>query len=176
MEEWARRGLGVGVTEMEGPLRSQLAVSLWRQGKTDSADVEMRAAIRLMPKNRASTYRIYRASILTDLGRVPEALTELRIAYEESGHDPRIHINMGQALAQLGRYEEAVQELLQVPPSSPQRGLALRDAGILILDHSNRPTDALDYLRESIRLDPNQEQADLVRAQIARLEEVLQKR
>ncbi len=176
MEEWARRGLQVGVREMEGPLRSQLAVSLWRQGKIDSADVEIRTAIRLMPKNRAATYRIYHASILTDLGRVPEALTELRIAYEESGHDPRIHITMGQALAQLGRYDEAVQELLQVPQENPQRGLALRDAGILILDHSNRPTDAIDYLRESLRLDPNQEQADLVRAQIARLEELLQKK
>jgi tetratricopeptide (TPR) repeat protein len=176
MEEWARRGLAVGVTEMESPLRSQLAISLWREGKADSADVEMRAAIRLMARNRSGTYRIYHASILTDLGRLPEALVELQTAYEDSGHDPRIHINMGQTLAQLGRYDEAVRELLQVPPDHPQRGLALRDAAILILDHSNRPTDALDYLRESIRLDPNQEQADLVRGQIARLEALLPKR
>ncbi|HYQ88478.1 MAG TPA: tetratricopeptide repeat protein [Candidatus Binatia bacterium] len=170
MEEWARRGLLVGVTEMEAPVRSQLAISLWRQGKNDSADVEMRAAIRLMPKNSAATYRLYHASILSDLGRVPEAITELHIAYEESGHDPRIHVPMGQALARLGRFDDAVQELLQVPQNHPQRGLALRDAGILILDHSNRPIEALEYFRESIQLDPNQEQADLVRAQIARLE------
>jgi tetratricopeptide (TPR) repeat protein len=77
---------------------------------------------------------------------------------------------MGQALARLGRFDDAVQELLQVPQNHPERGLALRDAGILILDHSNRPADALEYFRESIQLDPNQEQADLVRAQIARLE------
>ena len=59
-----------------------------------------------------------------------------------------------------------------MPPGDPQRGLALRDAGILILTHLNRPADALAYLRESIELDPNQEQADLVRAQIARLEQI----
>jgi len=170
MEEWARRGLDVGVSEMEAPLRGQLAVSLWRQDRTDSAEVEMRAAIRSMPARSAAAFRVYHASILTDLGRVPEAITELRTAYEDSGRDPRIHVNIAQALARLGRYEEAVQELLLVPEDHPQRGLALRDAGILILDHSNRPTDALAYLRESIRLDPNQEQADLVRAQIARLE------
>jgi tetratricopeptide (TPR) repeat protein len=175
MEEWARRGLAVGVSEMEPPLRGQLAISLWRQGKDDSADVELRAAIRLMPKRAAAAYRIYHASILTDLGRLPEALTELRTAYQDSGHDPRLHVNIAQTLAQQGRYDEAVRELLEVPQDHPQRGLALRDAGILILDHSNRPADALDYLRESIRLDPNQEQADLVRAQIARLEAMTRK-
>ncbi len=167
-EEWARRGLRVEVPEMEGVLRSQLAVALWRENKPDSAEAEMSIAIRLEPQS--STHRIYHASILTDLGRLPEALAELRRAYELSRHDPRLHINIAQVLGQVGRYEEAVQELLQVPPENPQRGLALRDAAILILNHSDRPGDALDYLRESIRLDPNQEQADLVREQIARLE------
>ena len=60
-----------------------------------------------------------------------------------------------------------------MPPGNPQRGLALRDAAILILSHFDRPAEALSYLRESIQLDPNQEQADLVRAQIARLEQTL---
>jgi len=175
MEEWSRRGLGVGVSEMDAPLRGQLAISLWRQGKSDSAEVEMRAAIDSMPKKSAAAFRIYHASILEDLGRVPEAITELRTGYEDSGRDPRIHVNIAQALARLGRYDEAVQELLLVPEDSPQRGLALRDAAILILDHSNRPGDALEYLRESIRLDPNQDQADLVRAQITRLEAMSRK-
>ncbi len=173
-EEWARRGLRVDVASMEAPLRSQLAMALYRQGKIDSADVEMRIAVLKQP--RSPTYRIYHASILDELGRFPEALAEARMAYELSGRDPRIHVNIAQVLGQLGRYDEAVNELLLVPPGNPQRGLALRDAAILILNHSDRPADALDYLRESIRLDPNQEQADLVRAQIARLEAVLRKR
>ncbi len=174
MEEWARRGLQVEVEPMEGRLRSQLAIALWRQGKNDSADVEMRLVIQKEPTS--PTDRIYHASILSDLGRLPDALEELKKAYELSGHDPRIHVNMAQVLGQQGRYAEAVDELLRVPPGNSQRGLALRDAAILILNHSDRPADALGYLRESIQLDPNQEQADLVRQQIARLEAGLNKR
>ena len=168
MEEWGRRGLKVGVAEMEAPIRSQIAIALLRQGHPDSANTEMQMAVDMLPKS--PTYRLYHASILSELERLPEALGEMRLAYELSGRDPRIHVNIAQALSQMGRFEEAVQELLMVPPENPQRGLALRDAAILILNHSNQPAMALDYLRESIRLDPNQEQADLVRAQIARLE------
>jgi len=173
-EEWARRGLQVQVESMEGPLRNQLAMALYREGKIDSAETEMRIAIRNQAKN--PTFRIYHASMLTDLGRLPEALEETRNAYELSGRDPRVHINIAQALGQLGRYDEAVNELLLVPPGNPQRGLALRDAAILILNHSDRPGEALDLLRESIQLDPNQEQADLVRQQIARLEALVRRK
>jgi len=173
-EEWARRGLAVEVQSMEGPLRDQLAVALYRQGKVDSAETEMRIAIEKQPKN--PTFRIYHSAMLSDMGRFADALQEARNAYELSGRDPRVHINIAQALGQLGRYDEAVSELLLVPPENPQRGLALRDAAILILNHSDRPAAALDYLRESIRLDPNQEQADLVRAQIARLEAVVKRK
>jgi tetratricopeptide (TPR) repeat protein len=168
MDEWARRGLYVDVPEMEPPLRSLLATALWHEGQLDSADAQIRIAIAKTPAN--PTFYLIRGSILSDLGRLPEALTELRKAYEASGHDPRLHVNVAQALGKMGRFGDAIDELLQVPEGNPMRGLALRDAAILILNHSDRPGDALDYLRESIRLDPNQEQADLVRQQIAKLE------
>jgi tetratricopeptide (TPR) repeat protein len=168
MDEWARRGLYVDVPEMEPPLRSLLATALWHEGQLDSADAQIRIAIAKTPNS--ATFHLIRGSILTDLGRIPEALTELRKAYEASGRDPRLHVNVAQALGKMGRFGDAIDELLQVPEGNPMRGLALRDAAILILNHSDRPGDALDYLRESIRLDPNQEQADLVRQQIAKLE------
>jgi len=173
-EEWARRALRVDVESMEGLVRNQLAVALYRQGKVDSAEAEMRIAIAKQPKN--PSFRLIHVSILTDLGKLPEALEEARKAYELSKRDPRVHINIAQTLGQLGRYDEAVSELLLVPPGNPQRGLALRDAAVLILNHSDRPAQALDYLRESIQLDPNQEQANLVREQIARLESALKRK
>ena len=61
-------------------------------------------------------------------------------------------------------------------PEMKEMVAMIRDAAILTLEHLDRPADALNYLRESIRLDPNQEQADLVRAQIARLEQMLGQR
>ena len=170
-EEWARRGLGIDVEAMEAALRNQLAIALWRQGEVDSAESEMRIAIEKMPVSPNS--RVYHASMLNELNRHKEALEELYTAYELSNQDPRLHVNLAQTLGYLGRYEDAIQELLLVPPGNPQRGLALRDAAILILSHFDRPAEALSYLRESIQLDPNQEQADLVRAQIARLEQTL---
>jgi len=168
MDEWARRGLYIDVPEMEPPLRSLLATALWHEGQLDSADAEIRIAIQKAPTS--PTFHLIRASILTDQERIPESLAELRQAYEVSGRDPRLHVNVAQALARMGRFGEAVEELLKVPEGNPMRGLALRDAAILILNHSDRPGDALEYLRESIRLDPNQEQAELVRQQIAKLE------
>jgi tetratricopeptide (TPR) repeat protein len=171
VEEWARRGLQVEVESMEPSLRSQLSLALWRQGKLDSADSEMARTIEKSPAN--PMFHLYRSSILNDRTKYVEALAEARKAYELSKQDPRLHVNIAQILALLGRYEEAVNELLLVPPGNPQRGLALRDAAILILKHTNQPTAALAYLRESIQLDPNQEQADLVRKQIAKLEETL---
>jgi tetratricopeptide (TPR) repeat protein len=170
-EEWARRGLKIGYEPMEGHLQSELAVALWRQARVDSAEVRMRIAVEKIPAS--PTFRMFHAAILRDLSRRREALEELQTAYELSNHDPRIHVSIAQVLGELGRYEDAVSELLQVPPGNEQRGLALRDAAIVILNHLDRPGNALEYLKESIQIDPNQEQADLVRAQIAQLEAVL---
>ena len=173
-EEWARRGLEVGVGDMEASLQHQLATALWRRDQVDSAEAHMRIAVEKLPQS--STFRIYHASMLGDLGRHKEALEQLYTAYELSNHDPRIHINLAQQLSALGRHQEAVDELLQTPPGNSQRGLALRDAAVILLNDLDRPAEALGYLRESIELDPNQEQSDLVRQQIARLEAVLGKR
>ncbi len=171
-EEWARRGLRIEVTEMEPLLRRELSIAFWVQGKADSAEAEIELAVKGMPQSAA--LHLSHAEILEAKARYKEALEELYRTYELSNRDPRLHVNIAQALELMGRYEDAVQELLQVPPGNPQRGVAVRDAAILILDHHlNRPAEALSYLRESIELEPNQEQADLVRAQIARLEQVL---
>ena len=170
-EEWARRGLRVGVKSMEPPLRSALSIALWHKGQLDSAEAQARIAIAFEP--RSSTIRMYHGAILASMSRFTEALGEYRKAYELSNGDPRIHINIAQTLGQLGRFEEAVKELLLVPAGHQDRALAVRDAAILLLNHLGRPAEALDYLREAIRLDPNQQQADLVREQIAALEAIL---
>jgi len=86
-EEWARRGLRVGVTSMEPQLRAGLAMGLWYQGQLDSADAEIRAAIGKAP--REATFRAVHGAILTERARPDEALAELRKSIELDPNHPR---------------------------------------------------------------------------------------
>jgi len=167
-EEWARRGLYVGVDAMRPNLYLALAVPLFRKGHPDSAEHYAALSVKEAPKSAPP--HLYHAAVLTSLRRHEEALGEFQQAYALSGGDPGILNDIAQALSQLGRYEEAVQTLNRVPPTHPQRAMARRNAAVLMLTRLNRPEEALEALRESIQLDPNQEGADRVRAQIAILE------
>jgi len=86
-EEWARRGLRVGVTSMEPQLRAGLAMALWYQGQLDSADAEIRAAIGKAP--REPTFRAVHGAILSEMARSDEALAELRKAVELDPNHPQ---------------------------------------------------------------------------------------
>ena len=167
-EEWARRGLYIDVESMRPPLHLALAVALFQKGRLDSAEFYADLGAKEAPKS--ATAHLYHGAVLASLMRPEEALGEYREAFALSDGEPRILIDIAQSLSQLGRYEEAVQALNRVPPTHAVRATARRDAAVLMLAHLNRPQEALDALRESIQLDPNQEGADKVRAQIASLE------
>jgi tetratricopeptide (TPR) repeat protein len=103
------------------------------------------------------------------LGRHEDARAELAEALRTSG-DPQIRVNLASSLESLGRYQEAVTVLEAVPVDHPARAVARRNMGILYSTRLGRPDDALQVLRESITLDPYQQGADAVRAEIRRLE------
>jgi tetratricopeptide (TPR) repeat protein len=167
-EEWARRGLYVGVESLRPNLYLALAVPLFRQGHRDSAEFYAALSVKEAPKSAPP--RLYHGALLTSLGRYEEALGEYLQAYSLSNGDPAMLNDIAQSLSQLGRYEEAVQTLNRVPPAHPQRAMARRNAAVLLLARLDRPEEALEALRESIQLDPNQEGADRVRAEIEILE------
>jgi tetratricopeptide (TPR) repeat protein len=75
-EEWARRGLKVGVKASEAQLRCALSIALWYEGQLDSAEAEVRLAVREDPRNAA--FHMYHGAILTDMKRFEDALVELR--------------------------------------------------------------------------------------------------
>jgi Flp pilus assembly protein TadD len=122
---------------------------------------------------RDATLRLYHGTILADMRRFEAALAEFREAFQLSGGNPTIRLSVAHALGELGRFEEAVREYCQVPPGHPDRPRALRDAAVYLIAHTERRAEACALLRESIQLDPNQPQADLVRQQIAQLESQL---
>ena len=158
----------VGVKAREAQLRCALAIALWYKGQLDSAETEARLAVQEGPQS--GPFHQYHGAILADMRRFEAALAEFRNAFELSGRDPQIRLSIAETLGHLGRFDEAVQELRQIPPGHPDRARALRDAAALLHTHPERRAETLALLRESIQLDPNQPKADLVRQQIAQLE------
>jgi|GEM_PF-1504957 len=167
-EEWARRGLQVGVESRETQLRSELLVALQNTGRLPSAEAETSRDVQRSPRDAA--LRLYHGDMLAAMGRLDPALEEFHRAFQLSGGDPRIHLRIARALGDLGRIDEAVQELRLIPAGHPDRARALRNAALYLVGDPARRSEARDLLRESIRLDPNQEEADALRQQLTQLE------
>ncbi len=166
-EEWARRGFRVGAPVMEPQLWIALAAAEHRLGHYDESEQAAARALRSQPKNALLHFQ--RGLALHELRRFEEALAEYRSTLALSP-DPRFHVNAARALAALGRHEEALAELDQVPPDHPARAVALHDRGIILAERLHRPAEGLAALKESLELDPKQSGADEMRREIARLE------
>jgi len=167
--EWARRGIAVGARSMTPRLYVTLCETFLRQGLPDSAEAYARKARGEYPGEYV--FREYRGMALEMLERHEEARVELTEALRASG-DPEIRINLAAALSSLKRYQEAAAVLEGVPADHPVRAVARRNLGILYSTRLGRPGDALVALRESIALDPDQQGAEVVRAEIRKLESV----
>ncbi len=83
--------------------------------------------------------------------RSPVAIWEQTVRYQPGNE--RAHNNLGQALYQAGRFQEAIPELLAalaIQPSVEVHGLLS-----LTLAALDRPQEALVHSREAVRLNPN---------------------
>ena len=166
-EEWARRGLSINAVNMNARLDATLAQALLTEGRFAEAEAAARAG--LSAGSDAWSLHLYRGMALEQLGRLDEALAELRNGYARSG-DIRVHLNIAQVLTTLGRYDEAVAELAEIPPDSPDRGPARRDMAVLLLNQLNRPQEGLEALREAAARETDPNQAVLMKEEVARLE------
>lgn len=168
-EEWALRGLTIEARNMMPQLYSALALSRLRLKRFPEAEAAAARGIALTPKSYS--LRLYRAMSLEEMGRSEEALEELRRAFALS-NDPRIQLNIGQLLADMGRFEEAVVALAQVPRGVAQRGPAQRDLAVILLNHLKRSDEGIAALREAADLESDPEQARLLREEADRLARV----
>ena len=166
-EEWASRGLRVEATRLNHRLYAALALAQLNQGAFSDAAEAARLGLALAPD--AYALHLYRGMALQNMNRPEEALVEVRAAWEASG-DSRIRLNLGQILGTLGRYEEAVAELAQVPPGYAERVAARRDMAVILLNRLGRPEEALAALREAASLTQDPGEAALLKDEIARLE------
>jgi len=168
VEEWARRGIRVDAKRMNARLYVVLTYAQLNMGKFAAAESAAAAGIRLAPKDHM--LRVYHAMALHELGFKEPSLEEFTAAYELS-RDPRVLVNLGSALSELGRYEDALRALEMVPPTHPDRGGARRDMAVILLNHLQRPQEGLAALREAASLARDPGEARLLQTEIARIEE-----
>ncbi len=166
-EEWALRGLRVGAASMNPRLYAALALARLNRG--NFADAEEAARLGIAQAPTAYALRLYRGMALERLGRPEEALSELREALAMAG-DSRIRLNVGQVLASLRRFDEAVGELSQVPVGVPERAAARRDMAVMLLNQLGRSEEGIAALREAASLTGDPGEAALLRDEVVRLE------
>lgn len=101
-------------------------------------------------------------------GKLPEAVSEYETLVKSSAADIRVHHNLGLALRQLGRNAEAAAAFERATALAPDKapgwlGLALS------LEADGRGGEAAAALERYLALEPAGQDADNVRARIARL-------
>lgn len=164
-EEWAMRGLTIEAANMMPQLYAALALSRLRLKRFPGAEEAAARGIAVSPRSHA--LHLYRAMALEELGRSEEALASLQRAFALS-NDPRIQLNIGQLLADMGRFAESLDALAQVPPGTPQRAAARRDMAVILLQIPGKQAEGLAALQEAADLEQDPGQARLLREEVAR--------
>lgn len=85
-----------------------------RDGQWEQSEKSFRRAIELDP-NRSSTYTDYAYWLLTVLGRLEEALRQLRVAQQRDPLSPAVHLFLPDVLISVGRYDEAAAYCRNLP-------------------------------------------------------------
>ena len=170
-EEWARRGLFVGAPRLRAQLCATLANAQIQQKKFGEAEEALRTCLKSNPTD--GELHLYHGIALYEMGRLHDALDAFR-ASSTFAPNPTIRINIAAALSELGRYEDAVRELEQVPPGHAMRGTARRDMAVILINHLDRPTEGVVALREAASLAKDPGEARLYMSEVERIEGVLQ--
>jgi tetratricopeptide (TPR) repeat protein len=166
-EEWARRGLRVGASSLNARLCGALAFADLKLGDFEEAERVASEGARQYP--REPMLHLYRAMALHEMGQRDLAVAEFRTAHDLSS-DPRVLLNLGAVLSELGRFEEAVEALSRVPQGHGERAVARRDMGVILINYLGRPDEGIEALREAARLEKDPGQAKLLSEEVERLE------
>ena len=79
-----------------------------------------RRAIELDP-NRSTSYGHFAMFLLLPLGRIEEALQQLRVAEKADPLSPEVHYDLAYVLTSAGRYDEAASYCEKLPADSLTR-------------------------------------------------------
>src|SRR5262249_59184746 len=86
----------------------------------EQSEKSFRRAIDLDP-NRSTTYVHFAVWLLMVVGRVEEALQQLRVAEKTDPLSPEVHRSLCLVLISAGRFDEAASYCLKLPEDDPQK-------------------------------------------------------
>lgn len=142
------RAAGRGARRIVIPLTGWLFLVMSFLG-AQSPEAELRKAIAANPRN-AKLHTQY-GLMLSEQGRIKEAIEEFRTALQLDPRQPDSVFNLGLGLLREGRAEDALQVLERHPVSSSDYH-SLRGA---VLNALGRSPEAAQALRRAVALDPN---------------------
>ncbi len=94
-----------------------LGTAYARDGQWEQSERSFRHAIQLGP-SRSKSHSDFAFNLLLPLGRIQEALHELRVAEKADPISSDVHIEMAYALLSAGRYDEAASHCEKLPADS----------------------------------------------------------
>jgi tetratricopeptide (TPR) repeat protein len=100
-----------------GEAHDALASVSAREAQWEQSEKSFRHAIELDPSN-SSSYADFAILLLLSLGRIDEAIQQLRIAEKMDPLSPQVHAALGSTLLSAGRYEEAAGHCLKALESA----------------------------------------------------------
>ena len=127
----------------------------WRKQIPD-AEREFKRAIELDPDDPATLANI--GALYGRAGRLEEAVTVLNRAVAKEPDNKEAWVNLGAAQGRLRHAREAI-EALETARRKGVRSTTLFNALALAYLQDHQREKALEYLRESLEMDPNQKDA-----------------
>jgi protein O-mannosyl-transferase len=148
----------LSVTERNYMAHNNLALALAKQGRSEEAVVQFRAATALhkYPSDQVLALAFYELRIGHPQDAIEECESVLRASADPV--DPKIQAiawsEIGQAHLQLRNYDQAAQSYQYALRLSPENGMALIGSGILAL-RQEQPDVAVTQLAHAVKIDPN---------------------
>lgn len=134
--------------------------SAYARGDYQTAATVYRMAVEEDPESTEARHAL--ASSLSRLGKLGEAVEQLRILIEQHPDDAMVHYNLGAILSELGEFEEALASYRRAVELSPELADARFNLGLL-LERMGRLEEALQQFRAVEAIDPEDTEATIRR-------------
>lgn len=149
-------------------LLNNMGLAWERLQQPDSAITYYRMAVRAAPDSAQSAVNL--AVLLNSRGDRDEAIALLKqVVEKQPGNFPALR-NLGNWLTLGHQYEKAASYYAQALEANPGDAVTHYNLGRLYLQYLERPVEGLFHLKETLRLNPDMPQADMIRQAVQQLE------